>query len=296
MENIGQNKNHMVTIKLSMNSEIEITLLGTGGGRFATITQKRRTAGIRIISENLNFHLDPGPGALVYSISEGLNPQKLNAVFVSHCHLDHYTDAEVLIEAMTKGTTKKRGVLVASRSVLHGNETGFNPVVSKYHQQMLERVIEASPNKNFRIGNINVFVTEARHTDPDTVGFKFENSEFGSFAYTSDTEYFEGVSKYYEGVRLLILCVISPSGKPWKGHMTTNDAIKIIEEIQPEQAVLTHFGMQMIFKGPAREAKLIEKETGVPTIAARDGMQIRFGETISLQKSMKANQGLNKYF
>lgn len=69
--------------------------------------------------------------------------------------------------------------------------------------------------------------------------------------------------------------------------MTTNDAIKIIEEAYPEHAILTHFGMQMIFKGPAGEAKLIEKETGVPTIAARDGMQIRFGETISSQKSMK---------
>jgi len=117
VENRAQDKNHMVTIKLPMNREIEITLLGTGGGRFATITQKRRTAGIRIISENLNFHLDPGPGALVYSINEGLNPQKLNAVFVSHCHPDDYTNAEVLIEAMTKGTTKKRGVLVASRSM-----------------------------------------------------------------------------------------------------------------------------------------------------------------------------------
>ena len=279
-----------------MNPQINIILLGTGGGRFATITQKRRTAGIRIISEGLNFHLDPGPGALVYSINEGLNPQKLNAVFVSHGHPDHYTDAEVLIEAMTKGTTKKRGVLVASRSVLRGNETGLNSVVSKYHQQMPERVIEASPNKKFQIGNINVSVTEARHTDPDTVGFRFETSEFGSFAYTSDTEYFEGINKYYEDVRLLILCVMRPAGKPWKGHMTTNDAIKIIEETHPEQAILTHFGMQMIFRGPAREAKLVERETGVPTIAAKDGMQIKFAETISLQKSKKAKQCLNKYF
>jgi len=286
----------MVTIKLPMTPQIEITLLGTGGGRFATITQKRRTAGIHIISEDLNFHLDPGPGALVHSISEGLNPQKLNAVFVSHCHPDHYTDAEVLIEAMTKGTTKKRGVLVASRSVLHGNEMGFGAAVSKYHQQMPERVIEALPNTNFQVGNINVLVTEARHTDPDTVGFRFETSEFGSFAYTSDTEYFEGVSKYYGGVRLLILCVMRPSGKPWKGHMTTNDAIKIIERAHPEQAVLTHFGMQMIFKGPAKEAGLIEEETGVPTIAARDGIRIKFGETISVQTSRVAQQGLNRFF
>jgi phosphoribosyl 1,2-cyclic phosphodiesterase len=280
-----------------MSPQIEITLLGTGGGRFATITQKRRTAGIRIISENLNFHLDPGPGALVYSINEGLNPQKLNAVFVSHCHPDHYTDAEVLIEAMTKGTTKKRGVLVASRSVLRGNEMGFNPVISNYHRQMLKRVIIASPNKNFQIDNINVFVTEARHTDPDTVGFRFETSEFGSFAYTSDTEYFEGIGRYYEGTRLLILCVLRPAGKPWKGHMTTDDTIKIIEEAHPEQAVLTHFGMKMIFRGPSKEARLVEEKTGVPTVAAVDGMRITFGETVHARvRDKKSQEGLNKFF
>jgi len=278
-----------------MTPQIEITMLGTGGGRFATITQKRRTAGIRIISEDSNLHLDPGPGALVHSIGEGLNPQKLNAVFVSHCHPDHYTDAEVLIEAMTKGTKKKRGVLVASKSVLHGNEMGFDPVVSKYHQQMPERVIEASLNTKFQVDKINVLVTEARHTDPDTVGFRFETQESGSFAYTSDTEYSESISKYYEGVRFLILCVMRPSGKPWKGHMTTDDAIRIIEQARPEQAALTHFGMQMIFKGPAKEARHIEEETHVPTIATRDGMQIKFGRTIDVQARRKSQQGLNRF-
>jgi phosphoribosyl 1,2-cyclic phosphodiesterase len=119
-----------------MASEIEIILLGTGGGRFATITQKRRTAGIRIIGEDLNLHLDPGPGALVYSISESLNPQQLNAIFVSHCHPDHYTDAEVLIEAMTKGMAKKRGLLVAAKSVLEGSDT-CEPSISGYHQSMV---------------------------------------------------------------------------------------------------------------------------------------------------------------
>jgi phosphoribosyl 1,2-cyclic phosphodiesterase len=296
VEKGAQNRNYVVTIKPPMSRQVEIVMLGTGGGRFATITQKRRTAGIRIICEGLNLHLDPGPGALVYSISEGLNPRKLGAIFVSHCHPDHYTDAEVLIEAMTKGTTSKRGVLVASRSALRGNEMGFNPVVSKYHQQMPQRVIEALPNTNFHIGDIKVFVTEARHTDPDTVGFRLETSDFGSFAYTSDTEYFEDISKHYKGVRLLILCVMKPTGKPWKGHMTTEDAVKIIEETRPEEAVLTHFGMQMIFKGPAREARLIEEETGIPTIAATDGMRIKLGESINVETRRKTQQDLNKFF
>jgi ribonuclease BN (tRNA processing enzyme) len=87
-----------------------------------------------------------------------------------------------------------------------------------------------------------------------------------------------------------------PSGKPWKGHMTTNDAMKIIEEAHPEQAVLTHFGMRMIFKGQAREAKLIEEETGVPTIAAKDGMQIRFGETINIKKKQESQARSKQIF
>ncbi|MEM3700690.1 MAG: MBL fold metallo-hydrolase [Candidatus Bathyarchaeia archaeon] len=278
-----------------MSSKFEIVLLGTGGGRFATITQKRRTAGIRIIGENLNLHLDPGPGALVHSINEGLDPQKINAIFVSHGHPDHYTDAEVLIEAMTRGMTRKRGVLAAAKSVLVGNVL-CEPSISKYHQQMPEQKIEAVPNLKFQVGNVNVSVTEARHTDPDSVGFRFETEDFGDFAYTSDTEYFEGVGKYYEGVRLLLLCIMRPTGKPWKGHMTTNDAIKIIKEAHPEQAVLTHFGMQMIFKGPTNEAKLIQEETSVPTVAASDGMRINFGETITMQAGRKTQQGLNKFF
>ncbi|MDH5794071.1 MAG: MBL fold metallo-hydrolase, partial [Candidatus Bathyarchaeota archaeon] len=256
---------------------------------------KRRTAGIRIISEGLNLHLDPGPGALVHSINEGLDPQKLNAVFVSHCHPDHYTDAEVLIEAMTRGMTRKRGVLAAAKSVLTGNNL-CEPSISKYHQQMPQQKIEALPNMKFQVGDVNVLATEARHTDSDTVGFRFETRDFGDFAYTSDTEYFEGIGKYYEGVRLLVLCVMRPAGKPWKGHMTTNDAIKIIEETRPEQAVLTHLGMQMIFKGPANEAKLIEEKTRIPTIAAVDGMQIIFGEKIQIETKLKRNQqGLNKF-
>jgi phosphoribosyl 1,2-cyclic phosphodiesterase len=276
-------------------NKFEIIFLGTGGGRFATITQKRRTAGIRIISESLNLHLDPGPGALVHSISEGLDPQKINAVFVSHCHPDHYTDAEVLIEAMTHGMTKKRGIIVASKSVLSGSSI-CEPSISKYHQQMPEQKIEALPNMKFQVANLNILVAEAKHTDPDAVGFRFETKDFGDFAYTSDTEYFEGIGKYYEGVRLLILCIMRPTGKPWKGHMTTNDAIKIIEEAHPEVAVLTHFGMQMIFKGPASEAKEIEEKTGVPTIAAVDGMRIDFGETINVRIARKPQQGLDRFF
>ena len=273
---------------------IELVFLGTGGGRFATITQKRRTGGIRILSEALNVHLDPGPGALIYSLNMGLNPQKIRGVLVSHCHPDHYGNAEVLVEAMTQGMTRKRGVLAAPPSVLAGSDL-CGPSISKYHQQMPEKVIKAKPGVVFNLNDVKILVTEARHTDPDTVGFRLETKEIGDIAYTSDTAFFEGIGKFYEGVRLLVLCAMRPSGEPWKGHMTTDDAIKIMEEAKPEKAVITHFGMKMIFRGPAREAKLIQQKTGIPTIAALDGMHINVGEEIQVKTLRRKQRGLEKF-
>ena len=275
-------------------AEVELVFLGTGGGRFTTITQKRKTGGIRILSKGLNMHLDPGPGALIHSLNMGLDPKKITAMLVSHSHPDHYTNAEVLIEAMTKGMVKKRGILAASHSVLFGNEE-CGPSISKYHQKMPEKVIEAKPGVVFHVGDTKVTATEARHTDPDTVGFRFETPDVGDVGYTSDTEFFEGVGKAFEGVRLLLLCVMRPSEKPWKGHMTTDDTVKIVREARPEMAVATHFGMKMIFSGPYREAKLIEEKTGVPTIAAFDGMRIRVGEEIQVERAGRKQRGLEEF-
>lgn len=261
--------------------ETEIVFLGTGGGRFTTITQKRQTGGIRILSNRLNIHIDPGPGALIYSLNAGLNPQKLEAVLISHRHPDHYNDAEIMVEAMTRGMLKKRGVIAAPPNILLGNtETG--PAISTYHQQMIEDVITIKPGVNFKVGATKVVTTEAKHTDSEAVGFRFEIPEVGAIGYTADTEYFPGIEKEYLGVRVLIISVMRPLGSPWIGHMTPEEAIKIIGAVKPEMAVATHFGMKMLYSGPNREIQLIEEKTGIPTVAAFDGMKLRVGKEITV--------------
>jgi hypothetical protein len=77
--------------------------------------------------------------------------------------------------------------------------------------------------------------------------------------------------------------------------MTPKEAAKIVDVVKPELAVATHFGMKMIFSGPAYEIKLIEDTTGVPTIAAFDGMKLRVGEKISIGKA-KRNQHCSEDF
>lgn len=214
----------------------------------------------------------------MYSLGLGLDPRKIDGILVSHAHPDHYTDAEVLVEGMTAGTVKRRGVLAAARSVLKGGETAES-AISKYHQSLPEKVVEVRSGTELQIKNMRIVGVEARHSDVDAVGFRLE-TDVGSVGYTSDTEFFESIERHYKGVRVMILCVLRPSGESWKGHITTDDAIKIVNLVRPEFAVLTHFGMKMILRGPAEEAEKVENETGVRTVAARDGMELLVDEEI----------------
>ncbi len=268
---------------------LEIWFLGTGGGRFVTVTQRRRTAGLRLVWGDVHIHVDPGPGALIFSNWSRLSPQKLDAVIVTHCHPDHYCDAEVLIEGMTRVTTKRRGVLAASRSVLQGVDD-IGPSISSYHQDLVERVVVLEPEVSFEVEGVNVSALRAEHSDPATVGLRLEFPDVGSIGYTSDTAYFDGVSDGYRGVRILILCTMRPRGAPLPLHLSVDDALKILEEARPRCAVLTHFGMRMLNAGPEVEAEYLEAETGILTVAARDGMRVILSDVIEVRSPRKREE------
>jgi phosphoribosyl 1,2-cyclic phosphodiesterase len=253
------------------------------------ITQRRRTAGIRITHGDTQIHLDPGPGALVFSNWAKYNPQKLDGIIVTHGHPDHYGDAEVFIEAMTKGTREKKGVFAAPKSVLYGNQE-IGPSISNYHRDLPERVEELLPNHMFSVNNISFQAQKAVHGDPDTVGLKFNVPDVGDIGYTSDTGYFPGLGGLYKDSRLLIICTMWPKNQSIEKHLNTLDAKEIIKDAKPNCVVLTHFGMRMLNTGPEIEADFLEKETGIPIIAAKDGIKVTIGDKILTKGPRKKDE------
>lgn len=270
---------------------IPLTLhfLGTGGGRFVMVTQRRRTAGIRLVHGDTQVHIDPGPGALVFSNWAGLSPQKLDALIVTHCHPDHYGDAEVFIEAMSRGATRRRGTLAAPRSVLSG-DGGIGPSVSDYHQSLVERVEALVPGSIFEVEELRFTAVRSSHSDPDTVGLRIDTPALGAVGYTSDTGYFPELGDLYRGVRLLVLCTMRPRGAPLYLHLSVDEALEIVERARPKCIVLTHFGMRMLNAGPDTEAAFLEEETGVPAVAAKDGMKLTLGERIEVSGPRKRDE------
>ena len=266
----------------------KITFLGTGGGRFATIYQARATGGI-YIEDQKNLHIDPGPGALVRMRSVGIDPLKTDAILVSHCHPDHYLDAEILIEAMTEGGSRKQGILLGSESVIEGNGD-FGPAISKYHLSKPKVVKVMLPFTKVSLKPLEIFATPSAHSDTSSVGFRIQTTN-GMVSYVSDTQLVEQVIKAHRHSRLLIASVTRPLGQRIPHHLSTEDAGYLIEKLRPELAVITHFGMRVIQENPETQAKWIEERSGVKTIAARDYMTLELKkDTIVVSDRMKPVQ------
>lgn len=266
-----------------------VTFIGTCGGRFATIAQLRGTGGL-YIEDSMRLHVDPGPGALVAMIALGLDPRLTDVVMVSHGHPDHYGDADVLVEAMTEGGTRHRGILIGSTSVTEGM-TGYWPILSRYHLSKPAQVKTARVgDKYFLDSGLNIEVLPARHTDESTVGFRF-NTLHGAISYVSDTEYSEEIARKHRDARLLILPATRPLDGRIVGHMSTEDVAEFVRIARPELTVMTHFGLKVLRSGPEAQARWVREKTGVQVVAAEDGMQVRLEQKVEVLKERRRPSG-----
>ncbi len=250
---------------------MKIIFLGTGGGRVVVTNQIRASGGWILEMDGEVLHIDPGPGALVRAKQYGVRLEKLTGVLVSHAHPDHYNDAEIIVEAMTAGCNKKKGVLIGNENAINGGET-YRKVISPYYLKFLERCEILEPGKTTNIGKIKVTATPTKHYEEKAIGFVFEGSK--KLGYTSDGEYFDGQENHFKGCNCLVLNVLRPRGDSWPHHMNTGQACKLIGKVKPELAIINHFGMKMLKAVPEKEAKWIEQQTSVHTIAATDGLKL----------------------
>lgn len=266
----------------------ELTFLGTGGGRFTTISQLRQTGGMYLRDRGLRANIDPGPGALVHMHRYGLDPTKTDAVLVTHAHPDHWTDAAILLEGITRGGLDRKGTLVAPRSVLRGvmGPEGHmvGPVLTKYHQDMVANLHEVKAGSSLALeGMYEVAATRQDHSDPDTVGFRIKLTH-GQFSYIPDGTWFEGLAEAHQGSRLVV-CQMTRGGSdriPW--HMCADDVERLADQIRPRLLLLTHFGYKTLKEGdPGVWAQRITERTGVPTVAARDGLRVTMGSSFEME-------------
>jgi ribonuclease BN (tRNA processing enzyme) len=243
-----------------------ITFLGTAGARFMVIQQLLASGGAWLELNGKRLLLDPGPGSLVKATKKKLDPTKLDAIILSHKHLDHSVDINIMIEAMTQGGFEKKGTVFAPADALDGEA-----VILPYLREYPEKIELLSEGKTYHLGDL-VFETPVRHRHPvETYGFIFRTGKH-TVSWIIDTGYFDGLSANYTA-DMLILNVVLMERKPRIDHLSLPDAKHIIEQIKPKVTILTHYGMGMWKAKPWEVTQRLSEETGVHVIAARDGMK-----------------------
>ena len=272
---------------------MKLFFLGTGGGRISLAKQFRSTAGF-LITGSKRVYVDPGVGTVNQANRFRINLDSIDFIYISHPHLDHANDAELLVEVMTHATLMKRGAIVADHLSLEGSSLFerilasitrplskvlpqlfkkiriANPAVSEYHKNLVKSVYEISPGKELQIEGLKFIGTNTKHDDP-AVGFVLE-LDGKRIGYTADTEYFEGMAEEYKNCDAIVINMLRATKPDFAGHFYADTVTQFLKEAKPKKAFITRFGGQFFKLNPSIITKKIQDDSGVETIATRDGM------------------------
>jgi phosphoribosyl 1,2-cyclic phosphodiesterase len=250
-----------------------ILFLGTGGARFVVARQLRASGGMWMRFGETQIHVDPGPGALVRALTHvpPCNPRELEAIVLSHKHLDHSGDVNVMTEAMTSGGFRRRGAILAPADAFDDE-----PVVLPYVRRFVARVERLEPSSGpYRIGDVELFTSMLHVHAVQTHGLHFHYGGI-RIAYLPCGRYFDGLADDYAKHRpdVLIVNVLRWRDEMNVDHLTWFDARRVIAGVRPRVAVFQHFGTKMLEADPRRLAARLEDELGVRAIAAYDGFTL----------------------
>jgi len=243
---------------------MKLTFMGTAGARFMVAKQLAASGGLYLEDGNTRVALDPGPGAVVQYAKRKVDLTKLDAIVVSHRHLDHCGDVNVIIEAMTEGGFQHRGRLFCPSDALDED-----PVVLKYLRHFPEEVVRLAPETSYRVGSID-FTTTPKHVHQvETYGFRFGDK----LGWVTDSAYYEGIAEQHKADVMLIHTVLMQCHSHLP-HLCLEDAERIIRDAKPRLAILTHFGMTVWRAHPWEIAEALTQRLGIEVTAARDGMSL----------------------
>ena len=238
--------------------------MGTAGARFMVAKQVAASGGLYLEDNGARLALDPGPGAIVQYAQRGVDLTTLDAIVLSHRHLDHSGDVNVMLEGMTDGGFQHRGQLFCPSDALDED-----PVVLKYVRRFPREIVRLAPDTAYAVNGTG-FTTSGRHVhQSETFGFRFGDK----LGWVTDSGYYDGIAEQHAADTLVIHTVLRDC-IPTLPHLCIADAERIVRDAKPRTAFLTHFGMTVWRADPARVAADMAQRTGIDVRAATDGLTV----------------------
>lgn len=246
---------------------MKATLLGTGT---SYPDPKRVQAGILVETGRTKVLFDVGSGTLHRLTQLEFDLTTLDAVFLSHFHIDHVSDFLALCQSLWLSGYDRALNLYAPPMVKEWSR-GVNEIAFKYLREKL--VIETTVLREDQVvhhGDLVVTNTTTLHGSMDTRAFKIEH-DGKSLVISSDTAPCREVIELAKGCDILVHeCNWLDGPHPEGVHTSPSELARVVEEASPGKLVLTHVSPEIV----------AEKEKVIEIVKRRTDAEVIFGEDL----------------
>jgi ribonuclease Z len=253
---------------------MELTILGSGT---SVPHPQRASSGYWIETASGSLLLDAGPDAGRRMAQEHLDWAGLDAIWVSHFHLDHVGGlAPLLFSTKHAPHTQSRRKPLAIFGG-YGLQKLLRAFDEAYDYELMRQpfpveVREVAPGADFAIlPGLRAQTLSTPHTR-ESLAVRLTDGRGATLVYTADTGYTEALGRFARGADIFLVECSFYRDKPARGHLELAEAMDLARRAEPRRTVLTHLYPEWDGISVAVEAgKLWPGET----IEARDGLQLK---------------------
>ncbi len=228
---------------------MKITFLGTGTSQGVPIIgckcgvctssnpkDKRLRTSIMVEIDGLNLVVDTGPDFRYQMLRQDVC--HLDGVLFTHSHKDHIAGLDD-IRAFNY-LQKCDMEIYATEDVQAALKREFEYIFAEIKYPGIPQVnLNTIGNYPFKIQETTIIPIEVMHYKLPVLGFRF-----GDFTYITDANYISSVEKEkIKGSKILVLNALRKEAHI--SHFTLQEAIDLVQELQPEQAYFTHISHQL---------------------------------------------------
>jgi ribonuclease BN (tRNA processing enzyme) len=253
---------------------MQITVLGSGT---AVPHPQRSSPGFWVETEGRSLILDFGPSVHHRAAAERLDWPDLDAIWISHFHLDHCCGLPAFLFATRNAPMtqqRKKPLRITGPKGIIKLLEAFNDAndYKLFKQPFSIEIFEVEHLESFEIlPNVSATVLKTPHTN-ESLALRFEDHSGRSMVYSSDTGFARDLSAFARDADLFIIESSYFQDKTTEKHLELAEAMLTIRHAKPARAMLTHFYAEWdnvdFDKEVAKFAPTCE------VIEARDGLRI----------------------
>ena len=221
---------------------MKLTVLGSG----TSIPHPRRCSpGFWLQTERYSLLLDVGPDTTHRLAEERLDWPNLDAIWVSHFHLDHFGGLAPFLFSLRwapQTSERRKHLRIAGpqglKQLLSSIDDANNYRLLVQHFPV--EIIECAPDEQFELlPGLSAQTMKTPHTK-ESLALHLKENEGKRIVYSGDTGFAEELTHFAKGADLLLMECSFRRNKPLQTHLELAEAMKLAQECAPKTLMLTH--------------------------------------------------------